>query len=626
MRLETYLKQQGISKRTLYNRISEGTIFTYTDKGVRHVVERSELANSKIRKKIIKEIVAEFEPLISRGHFNPDSRADIVQEIQMKVEEWKDRGVEIKGWSSVSCYRKMKTMKLQRQTRSDKFSRKNPILQDSDAYQKLKALVYNFYQGDKSKRPSVRLVTQRIEMLSKKREEYWELAAIPRSTLRDNVTKIIDRFAIDEKHVMENAYNSHRRKRLYNEGAFTRDLKFMETFMLDDKVMDVAGTQVWNELRGKFETRKIYMWMVIEGKTMFPLAYEIKTREFKAEDVKQLLLKALMQMGRPKVVLMDNGLAATKKCVELLDRLGIAHDPGPAYEPLHKQPVERMFGTGFVKTEFNAQWKNYIGGGRAEVRHTGKRLSPEEADHTVEQFIREFDNYIEGFYQIREREITDEDFKKELISIRDNFNRHYMYYEKEMIDPVKLRLANMEYAIKKVGYQMLEFGKHGIYSPSPGHEIHPVLCDKKYAVYYNPLDMQSVDLYAIEDHLIEETGETKEKGMFVATFESLRSKSNRERQALVAETNKKFEKQLRKAAESAIDVNLAKGVHAFMPELNEAGSILNKREELHEKMRELESDFKHRATRIDIPESKKASRVNLDEPEEVNLFDKWKHL
>ena len=63
-----------------------------------------------------------------------------------------------------------------------------------------------------------------------------------------------------------------------------------------------------------------------------------------------------------------------------------------------------------------------------------------------------------------------------------------------------------------------------------------------------------------------------------------------------------------------------------MPELNEAGSILNKREELHEKMRELESDFKHRATRIDIPESKKASRVNLDEPEEVNLFDKWKHL
>lgn len=320
-------------------------------------------------------------------------------------------------------------------------------------------------------------------------------------------------------------------------------------------------------------------------------------------------------MGRPvKGILMDNGLASSNKCIQFLDRLKINHDPGPAYEPLHKAVQERIFG--FIKNEFCAQWPNYIGGGRSEVRHTGKKLSPEETTFTIKEFIQQFDDYMEGFYQTNTRTRTDNYVQCE-ISIREDFEKRYLSFQKSHIKPIDLRKAYSESVIKRMGYQSLLFGKRGLFNPSLSSPLHPVLCDRNYLVHYLPTDLSEIDIYATEDILIQQTGEYYTKGQLVATLYNQIGKVSAEKQRLTQVLKKKMTKAVKQLTESTVDVAIAKDVHAFAPELNQKGQLIDTRRELVDKVSSVIEDASNKALEVTVPQFEKRGRkpVELDENE-----------
>lgn len=640
--LNKYLALKGIKKRAFHYKVDQKKIFKHKVGNVTFVIDPEINVSDEAKITLTDEAKKEIDALIIEAHslrteslriakqtlkktpHNPQITS-IVSRIQERLKVWKSKGVALRGYSPQACYKKINDVNLlSRQRRGDLFEVKNNILSNPESYKKLEALVLELYDGDGRKEPSIRMICKRIVMKSKADEKFYELAAIPFSTLYDHAKKIIDRLGAKHKHLLENNYSEFNRKRPYVWGAHTADINFMEYFTMDDHVMEIDGALEYNTINGQWEKKKVYLWTVMEAKTLQKLAYMLKPTSFNSDDIKLLMLQAITNAGRPlKAILMDNGLGSSTKCSQFLDRLKINHDPGPAYEPLHKSVHERSWG--FIKNEFCAQWPNYIGGGRSEVRHTSKRLSPEECTYTYKEFEKAFDKYMEGFFQTNIRTRTEYNDKEE-ISIRDNFNRYYMQYDKQMIDPCELRTSYMECVVKFFGYQSLVWSGKGLFNPSINNSLHPVLCDRSYLCYYNPLDWSAIDMYAMEDILIQDTGEYYLKGTKVATLYNQYGKSSQEKQKLTSILRKKHTKATRQLVTATVDLGIAENFHAFSDELNEKGQLLDTRKQLADRVTSDIESGANTALQVTIPDFKKRGRkaVELDEMEfkdETNQLD-----
>ncbi len=621
-----YLKLKGIGRRAFYYQLEQGKIFK-KEVGRRIFVIDPQLSISDEAKLTLKqEALKELEMLTLRAnaHRPKDLEAGkkyhskeinaIITQMLETVSIWQKRGVDLRGWSRAACYRKIENPEaLKRKTRSDIFGNKNEQLANPVVYEKLKALYFKRFFESKEKFPSKRRICKQISMFCRKNEEFYEIAAIPFSTLYDNIKKMHERYAHEIIHLYKNNYSDLSKHRVYNEGAFTADMEFMEWYAIDDHVHEIEGAWIFNTVKGEWEKKKVYSWVCIECKTMFPIVYHTQADNFNGDDIKLLLLKALMNAGRPvKGILMDNGLASTKRCRELLDRLGVKHDSGKAYDWMHKAIQERIFG--FVKTEFASEWNNYIGGGRSEVRHTSNKMSPEQCDFTAKQYIDRFDNYMEGFYQTVERDRTD-NYKKVTISVREDFENRWLKFTPEYIDAVKLRFSYMLNKVAKMSLQHLSLGNEGVYTAGYDNMLDPVLQMRDYMCYYNPLDLSECDIYALENILIQKTGEMIEKGQYVATLSRMRDKVPETKRRENAILNKKNFKMLKAYAENTVDITLAENFDAFGPELNEKGQILDTRKGLHQKALMIMQDAENKVKEVVIPDTKKRGRKPAEEAE-----------
>lgn len=619
-----YMQLKDISVRTYYNHVEQKKIFPTVVEGVTYVIDPSVAMSDQAQKALKLEAVKELETLAMRGNalrpkeipegkrFRSKEINKIVADMQDVVAKWVRIGVQLRGWSKAACYRKIEDLsKLSRQRRSDLFERKQEQLKKDDVYEKLKSLYAKAYFDNYEKKPSLREITKQIQMYAQSKEEFYELAAVPFSTLYDNVQKLKERYAHELVHQYYNNHSHLLRNRAYVDGAFTADIKFMEWFSIDDHVMEVDGALVWNETKRMFEKKKVYLWMIVEVKTLFPVAYHIQANNFNADELKYLMMQSLMNMGAPvKGILMDNGLAASKKCQDFLDRLGILHDSGEAYDWMHKAVQERSFG--FIKKEFCSQWANYIGGGRTEVRHASRKMSPEETTFTVQEFIKQFDDYVEGWYQTKERDRTD-NFEKVKISIRADFENRYMTYDKIPVNPVKLRFCFCETKLAKMSLQHLTLGDRGLYTPDIGNVLDPVLQNRNYQCYYNPLDDSEIDIYACDDILIQKTGEYYNRGDYVCTLYRQRGKMPEQKRKEVAVLNNKNFKRIKEYVQDTVDIAIAENFHAFAPELNEKGQLIDTRTQLLDKATEIMQDAEMKVKEVLIPETKKRGRKPSEE-------------
>lgn len=583
-----YADLKGITTRTLYRWIGESKVLPHnTSKGI-FIIDPAMGLSKDSRAVIMKEKKKEFEAAILKAHNNRVINSTIVEtttrDILKQVEDLKKNfGIKMNGFSATSIWRKInKPSKLKRKKRNDFGKIKIEVLQDMEVQDKILGIAYQYYENDGT--GSVSLLADNILRYSAKNEDFYEIASLKKSTLYDHLRKKIDQYGLKILHRMKNNYHKYIAGRIYNEGAFTRDIQFMDFLAIDDHVQEVAGAYVFNQVSGKYELKKIYLWSIIECKTWRVVAYRIKTDPFNTEDIKMLVLEALMSIGRPvKGILMDNGLAATKPCQEMLDRLGIPHDPGPAYEPLHKAVIERSFG--FVKNEFNAKWKNYIGGKRSEVRHSSKKLSPEQCDYTIEKYIHEFDRYINGFYETRERTRTDNQ-EKVKICIRDDFDSRYSSYEKQELDRSQIRQAYMRRIKKTLKWFCIEMGRDlGTYACE--EPLFLSLDEREYWVCYNPLDMNYIDILIAQDFIVPETGEELNEGDHVATLKAVKYLGNEERQALVSKIRKQYNKSARKAIKGIEEMFIVENIDVFDTEVSDQGHLIDARKELRKEVRDL---------------------------------------
>lgn len=301
---QTYLELKGISRRAYFYQLKSGRITQSKRAGKIFVVDPefklplNITISDETKLTLEEEAKKELDALILKAH---SLRAEqikttqktlkksphnnqitmIINEIGKSVKAWQSRGVHLKGYSPKACYKKIsKVEKLVRQRRSDLFELKNKVLVNPEAYKKLEAAVNELYHDDKSKRPSKRMLTKRISQYAQEKEEFYELAAIPFSTLYDHVKKIIDRLGLHHKHLLENNFSEFNRKRPYVLGAFTNDIEFMDWYAMDDHVMEVDGALVYNPVKQAWEKKKVYLWTVIECKTLFPVAYHIQADDF----------------------------------------------------------------------------------------------------------------------------------------------------------------------------------------------------------------------------------------------------------------------------------------------------------------------------------------------------------
>ena len=603
---EQYCANNKIKERAYYYRLEKenSNLRLVVSNGKQYVMDLEEIekikAEPKTLKLFINGIISDFNQKIYKivmlertenkepADIEKDSiiAMNLKKEIIKEAEQWNLKGVPVRGYTSGKLYNKIRTVAnnnfelnpepLRRAERCDKHVRYyNEQLQKPEVRDK--AIMLAAYFFFKNAQPKMRALAVTMQEYSKKAIDFVEIATIPRSTLVEFLNRKFDSLALKLKHEQANNYTKFISRLAYNEGAFTNDIKFMQWWCIDDHVEEVAAVLVWNELEKKWEPKKVYHWAIMDAFTFEVIAYMLKPEPFTAQDIKTLLIQALMSRGRPsKGILMDNGLAASKLCAEFLTYLQINFDPGPAYAPLHKAVLERSWR--FRKDEFNATKKNYIGGGRKEVRHTTKKLSPEPTDYTFEQYLADYDTYMNGWYRNkpREREIN---FVKREISIKDHFEECWKGYVCDMIPRKTLAYAAKMKKVKKMtGYQIKMGTGLGNYCSSKG--MNPVYDGKMYECFYNPVDTNIIDCYALQSFFVEETGEQVTPGRFVFSLEAQRNKGSEERQKLVRETKSAFNKGVRKVSRALLNSALAENVSVLSPELNEQGKFQDTRKEL----------------------------------------------
>lgn len=466
-----------------------------------------------------------------------DIRAKIIttqNKIQQQVENAELRlNIKLKGYSYKSIRRKITSKKVSRSTRSDKHTVRNRILKNQDNQARLLNIAkYVYFQNATS---NFSLLTDLIIEFSKRNEDCYEFAAVPRSTLYKFLYNKFSQSGSQHIHQFLNHNNLFHSAMPKVPGAFTLDTNFMQYILGDDNLRDTYSVLVWDEGTRQYVSKRARIWKWVEAKTMYPLGWLLKVGDFTTADLIKSLTQVLYQYGLPtEAIVVDNGIGRGQEFKAFLSKLGlIVPDEhtfsrlgfwqyeqrlafSEAYTPTNKAPVERSFG--LTKNEFDVFSENFVGPDKMrEARHRGLQLSPEMPTETFEDYKKRFEAYLTGFYIERPRTRKTKDGIIR-ISIKNYFEKEMLTYTPQPVDKTRLRYAVTSEEVIKKFENNLRF-KGFSFMPSEAQPFS--FYNRKFKVIYNPADLTEIDLYALEAFVNEDTGEFVERGQHVVTLYNL---------------------------------------------------------------------------------------------------------
>ena len=153
---------------------------------------------------------------------------------------------------------------------------------------------------------------------------------------------------------------------------------------------------------------------------------------------------------------------------------------------------------------------------------------------------------------------------------------------------------------------MIKLGKHGMYVPDEA--LPPYLHNRNYLVKYNPLDMNSIDLYNIDALRIGDF--ILEPGKLVATLNSMENKGNTEKQALVSKVRKQHHKAVRAVSQTTIDLALIEDPERAGLVSTDNNGLMDTRKMLTRRAQSLLEDETKKLIKADI------GNVNIEADEE----------
>lgn len=536
MHIEDYCEANKVTRQWVKELINRNVLPSEKINGQRYIICPPAVSNTD---------TSEF---LSPDKFKAEIRSFVgkagklyVREALKRISDYeKATGCKIKGLSGRTLYGIAEGKRsVYQKKRKDSGIVRNPNM--VKAQQRIEAIAGNLFikLGERNSR----FVTTRIQELAQKHEDLYEIAAIPQPTLYRCVNNYLKQY----KDVWEyaNAHKKFQNGLLKVQGAFTDSIEFMDYIAFDDRKADVAGSWYWNEIKGKMELRKVWYWIAIEMLTMMPVGWVILPREPNSEDVINVLIQSMLKVGLPKKgYLYDNGIGNSVRVQDFMSRVKLQSSgseyfvndfvPVAPYEPTHKSNIE-LFNR-HIKKEFDVLKKNYVGGSRDEVRHSGKRLMPEDCDHLVEEYIAEADAYLTGdcVNRTRRKVIKGKMYKTSTNSLFDKFYNQYTPY---FLDEKSIRWALMDDTQVKTFRGKISIAYKGVrfdYLPT-GYQ--PALEGRKFVTGILPTNRSKIDLFATEDFVDPLTGESFERGKYVTTLSSIRDLPVSERQQLVFKSN-----------------------------------------------------------------------------------------
>lgn len=560
MTIQEYCSRNGIGKTTAYRHAKKGIII---------------IKNGKV-------IFPDVKPDPNTIIIEAGTAREAIEQITAMY-----NGNLPKGLSVKSIYRKWHNRHQlnQPKIRADRGNPRNKLLADKKD-QIINTFLHLYY---KIGQPNCMFVVKRLQEIARQTEELYEIAAIPQITLY----KFCRQYLIDNN--LLNSWNYINRrgrfKQLSITGAFTDDIEFMDYYAMDDRKADISGVLVWDEVKKEWKTKTVFYWIIIEMKSMMPVGWVIKPDALNAQDVINALNQAFLSYGLPKKgILFDNGIGYSSQVQSFITRLKQlyagsgyftkAYSPGPAYMPTYKANIERF--NKFLKDEFDLNFRNYVGGNRAEVRHTTLRLTPEQAENTISDYVKMAEMYLTGdcIQRKRNRVING---NKLNISINELFYKLSRNFEFLKVEPKDLAWAALEYnkprmfkGIIKITYKSTVIN----YLPD---NVPYELIGKKVYVAYNQQDLSRIWLYSAEN-----IGKIK-RGDYICEAKAMNLIADK--QAAIFKVNAELRKIARVHKEAILNYVAAqddKINEALNSIVTEDGKTINKRKQLLKKLQSAE--------------------------------------
>jgi len=552
MHIEDYCAANGVTRQWVKELVNRGELPSAKINGQRYIITPPRIDVPAIDPKKFRDEIRSYVAEAGKPY---------VKEALRRVAEYeKAHGIKLKGLSNKVLYKIADNkLSVHHKKRKDSGTTRNDNL--LKACNKAKAIAAKLHLECGQK--NVRFVVTRLHELAQRNESLYDIAAVPYATLY----RFIDNFLKD----LSSSWDYHNRHKDFLkrfptvQGAFTDNIEFMDYIAFDDRKADVAGSWWIDPVDGKRKLRKVWYWTAVEMLTWMPVGYVILHREPNSEDVINVLLQSMLQYGLPKKgYLFDNGIGYSERVQKFMERVklqsagsGYFTDdfiPRAAYEPTQKANIERF--NRLLKDEHDSLFKNYVGGQRSEVRHSTKRLSPEECDHLVEEYIRSAESYLTGDCLNRKRDRVIKSAKHRA-SIAELWNKHSADYEPYHLSEESLRWALMDDSQVKTYKGQISVTRGGVTFNYTAADYLPCLEGREFIVSMLPTDLSKMDIYATEDFIDTHTGAVYEKGRYVATLHSMRALPNADLQEMVFKKRKQAAKHAREMKAKLLDAAIA---------------------------------------------------------------------
>jgi hypothetical protein len=481
-------------------------------------------------------------------------RIDLIQQISDQADAWEAKGFPLKGYSVKSIYRKLLILKkserptpeaLARRQRSDRMQIRNKVL--SRNFERLLPLASALYF--ENAKPNIRLLVDLIREYAMLNEDFYEFASIHRDVLARNLKNAFEQSGFKSLHQFLNHHNAWREKLPTVIGAFTDDMNFMDWIGGDDHKSDVSGVWVYDPVAGKNVMKQVQTWAWIEMKTQRVLARVTKAGPITSEDVIKSVIEVVLKYGLPNCgFIVDNGVGYSEEVKRFFLRLE-SHKailkPSKGYTPTNKANLERIFR--YWKEEMDAFYNNFVGPDkRLESRHSGLVLSPEPCEISIDEYDRNIEQFLNGFYSSRHRRRIING-KAVNLSIAEMYDQLYQNFTPDFsINGAKIRYALCDEYVKPFDSKIIIKGHTYIET-----EALPVSFNgQNFKVFYNRFDPSEIDIYALDLLIDRTTGEVWNRGDFVATLKNIRMADNKYK--IVAEARKRAQKAHKQLAEAIV--------------------------------------------------------------------------
>lgn len=587
MHIDEYVENNNISRRWVEKLISRGQLASTKLNGQRYIIVPPSASTPGMDAEKFKD---EIRLYVSKG-----GKPYVCEALKKIAEFEKATGTKIRGLSDKVLYKIAagKTTAFRKKRCDTGTARNSNLILGSE---KVNAIAAKLYMECGQK--NVRFVVTRLLELAERNESLYEIASIPFSTLYRNINRFIGVNGFKGCYDYYNRHKDFLKQFPSVQGAFTDNIEFMDYIAFDDKKSDVSGSWWMDPLDGKMKLRKVWKWLAIEMLTQRPLGWVILPREPNSDDVINVLIQTMLQYGLPKKgYLFDNGIGYSDRVIKFMERVKLqsagsgyftnTFKPVAPYEPTHKANVERFFR--YLKDEHDSLFKNYVGGQRSEVRHSSKRLSPEECDHLYSEYASSAEAYLTGDCLNRKRDRVVKGIKHR-ISIAEMWDKYSASYEPYFLAEESLSWALMDDTQIKQYKGKISITRKGVTFNYTDAGYNPSLEGRHFIISMLPTDMSKMHLYATEDFTDTYTGAHYDKGQYITTLHSMRAMPNSELQEMVFKKRKESAKHARLTKEKLLDAALAQ-----FPELQEIvnthitydGEAIDVRKRLIERMNDI---------------------------------------